>query len=201
MIDYIKGVISHRTPAYIVINVGGFGMRILTTTTSLEDFNVGDTATAYTELVVRDDSLTIVGFSTREELEAYLLLNLVTGVATKAALAILSSIPYNHLYQYIATQDTKQLQKAQGVGKKTAQRIVLELRDKVTPILTDLGDLDPISNSSTVTSSSADEDALSALISLGYTKSEANKLLSSVSGEELSVEEKIRAALRSVMQR
>ena len=159
----------------------------------------GDEITVFTEMIVREDDMSLYGFHNKESLEFFKLLTTVSGIGPKGAMGILGSMPLDQLRQAIALGDVKAISKAQGVGKKTAERLVVELKDKVgapdmdmeTGELAGYGDAAP-------DGSDARSEAISALISLGYARAEAFKAVSAVGDEGLTSEEYIKKALRSL---
>ncbi|MBE0449660.1 MAG: Holliday junction branch migration protein RuvA [Clostridia bacterium] len=195
MFDYIKGTLNHVESDFIVVENQGIGYKIATSTPSISDFSSpGEAVVVYTEMIVREDLIALVGFSTRDELHMFQLLTAVSGVGTKVAIGILSSIPFTQLAFIIGTGDIKALTSAHGVGKKTAERIVLELKDKVAK-LGHVG-LDSIDTPTLVGDQG---DALAALVTLGYTKSEAQGVIKSMDLAGMSVEDIIKSALRKLM--
>ncbi len=133
----VTGVLRHTEPNFAVIDCGGVGFQCMTTTYTLSKLPpVGKTATLYTYLNVREDALILFGFGDQEELHCFKLLISVTGVGPKAALAILSELSPARFALSVAAGDSKSITRAQGVGNKTAQRIVLELKDKLSANLT-----------------------------------------------------------------
>lgn len=150
-------------------------------------------------MIVREDSMTLCGFASAEEKEMFKLLTSVSGVGTKVALAILSSIAYSHLYRILIAGDINALMTANGVGKKTAQRMILELKDKVAKLeLSHLNELDGISSTSHVKNNHVDE-ACEALKSLGYQNNEISRALDLIEDKNTSVEALIKNALKHLM--
>ncbi|MDN5353185.1 MAG: holliday junction helicase RuvA, partial [Clostridiales bacterium] len=177
----------------------GIGYRILTSAQSAADFMIpGEMATVYTEMIVREDAISLVGFSTREERKMFNLLTSVSGVGTRVGINVLSSLPYERLGFLIASGDVKALTSAQGIGKKTAERIILELKDKI-------GSAEVTGGETTETSlnqgGSIQSDVTEALMTLGYTRSEAQAALSKLDLSHGSVEQAIRDALNRLMSR
>ncbi len=160
----------------------------------------GDEVQVFTEMIVREDDMSLYGFHNRESLEFFKLLTTVNGIGPKGAMGILGSMPLDQLRQAIALGDVKAVSKAQGVGKKTAERIVIELKDKVGSPDIDIstGELIGTGSESMPDGTDARSEAISALISLGYARSEAFKAVSSVGDEGLTSEEYIKKALRSL---
>ena len=128
MYEYIKGNMAYRALEYVVIENQGIGYKIMTSECTAKQCVVGTEVTLYTELVVREDYMGLCGFASKEELKVYQLLTSISGIGMKAALSVLSKIEYTDLTRAIMMGDVKSLQKAPGIGAKTAQRIVLELK-------------------------------------------------------------------------
>lgn len=197
MIEFIKGRLCHTGQDHVVVENNGMGYKIFTSSSSSSDFNtLGNEVIVYTEMIVREDSITLVGFSTKEELTMFRLLTSVSGIGTKVGIGILSSINYVSLSGIISSKDVKMLTNANGVGKKTAERIILELKDKV-------GESIHISPEHSVgihaIAGGNEADALEALITLGYTKSEATAVVKRIDCNSLGVEDIIRLALKELM--
>jgi Holliday junction DNA helicase RuvA len=189
MIALISGKVAARRVDHVVIDCGGVGYRLAVSAETLRHVPaVGQPATLHTHLVVRDDALLLYGFASEEERELFLLLLGVQAVGPKVALAVLSGGPPRELLRALAAGDTARLQAAPGVGKRTAERIVVELREKVEvthphdPITITRGD-DPRML------------ARDGLLELGYAPHEADELLAGVTGDR--AEDLIAAALRT----
>jgi Holliday junction DNA helicase RuvA len=198
MIAYIQGTVAEKTPTRVVIDVGGIGHEILIPISSYDQIGaIGSIAKLLTYLHVREDILQLFGFATSEEREMFLLLISISGIGPKSALGILSSIATKDLKHAIANENINLLTAVPGIGKKTAQRIVVELKEKVTKL--GVSSDAPSRFVSTGASQTADE-ALMALISLGYHKSVAEKAivkaLQETKDTEPSLQELIKAALR-----
>lgn len=192
MIYSLEGTVTHLEPGFAVVSCGGVGFKCLTTVRTVQKLHTGEKALLYTQLNVREDALDLFGFADERELACFKLLIAVTGVGPKAALSILSEASPEKLALYVASGDAKALTKAQGVGMKLAQRIVLELKDKVSAEATALG-----LESVPVSASGNAEEAVSALMVLGYSRSEAS-LAAARADASAPVEEIIRAALREL---
>ncbi|WP_432401264.1 Holliday junction branch migration protein RuvA [Wukongibacter sp. M2B1] len=196
MIDFIKGKIEHIGEDYLVIENNSIGYKVFTSAYTTSDLNgKSENAIVYTQMIVREDDIRLCGFSSRAELKVFDLLRTVKGVGTKVALGILSSIPYVQLVNILMSGDANSLTKAPGIGKKTAQRIILELKDKVNKT-DEFKAIDSISFDDTPAFiGSVNDEAVEALVSLGYSKAEAQNVLRSID-ENLSIEEKIKQALK-----
>ena len=188
MIALISGAVAVRRGDHVVVDCGGVGYRLAVSAETLKHVPaVGHDVVLHTHMVVRDDALALYGFATEEERDLFLLLLGVQSVGPKVALAVLSGAPPRELLSVVAAGDVGRLQAAPGVGKRTAERIVVELREKVGAVLPE--------DSITVTRG---DDPLTlareALVGLGYSASEVEHLLDGASG---STEELISHALRS----
>ena len=192
----ITGQVVYTDATSVAVSCGGVAFNCSATANTLKNIGtIGDTVTLYTYLNVREDALDMFGFYDKDELDCFKLLINVTGVGPKAALAILSQLTPNRLAVCVASGDTKAITAAQGVGAKLAQRVVLELKDKLKSYISSENreELAAIN----AASSSAGEEAVDALGMLGYTKTEA----ASADGrldQSLSSEELIKQALRLI---
>ena len=202
MIRYIKGTYTMQFDTGIVVETGsGIGFEIFVPQGSpIYKHQEGDEVTVFTEMIVREDDMSLYGFHNKESLEFFKLLTTVSGIGPKGAMGILGSMPLDQLRQAIALGDVKAISKAQGVGKKTAERLVVELKDKVGSPDMDMetGELMGYGEVLTPDGTDARSEAISALISLGYARAEAFKAVSSVGDEGLTSEEYIKKALRSL---
>lgn len=194
----LTGNIIYSDLNSVAVECSGVGFKCFTTMNTLRKIGGnGDKVTLYTHLNVREDALDLFGFADTYELDFFKLLISVSGVGPKAALAILSELDPDKLALCIASGDSKAITKAQGVGPKLAQRVVLELKDKVKGIThEDNGGYD-LAAAEAATSSAAGSEAVSALMVLGYTQSEAATAVGKLD-QSLSVEEMIKQALKSL---
>ncbi len=199
----MKGTVALMEPGLAVLDCGGVGYACKTTNYTLGGLQMGKPATLYTHLSVREDGVELYGFATKEEKRLFLQLISVSGVGPKAALSILSTTPPSQLALSIITEDVKTLMMAPGIGKKSAQRIVLELRDKLAK---EQGALPAASAGAAVSGDHLriPEDKVAeagaALAVLGYSQPEIQQALRGLDLESLSREEIIRAALKNRMQ-
>ena len=198
MIYSLTGQIAHIEPGVAVVDCGGVGFKCFTTANTLGRLKTGEKTTLYTHLNVREDALDLYGFYDAKELSCFRMLLSVSGVGPKAALAILSEATPEKFALYVASGDAKSLTRAQGVGTKLAQRIVLELKDKVSGEQAALGFKD--SEVGVTSASSNGEEAVNALLVLGYSRGEASLAVGRCDGS-LPVEEIIRQALRILASR
>jgi Holliday junction DNA helicase RuvA len=188
MIALISGRVAVRRSDHVVVDCGGVGYRLAVSTETLKHVpGIGTDVILHSHLVVRDDALALYGFATEEERDLFLMLLGVQTVGPKMALAVLSGAPPRDLLSAVAAGDVTRL-KAPGVGKRTAERIIVELREKVGTVLP--GDAITVARSDDPAS-----QAREALLGLGYSLAEIDELLDGARGE--STEELISHALRS----
>jgi len=197
MFYYISGKLALVEMSTAVIDCGGVGYKLTVSETTFSKIagHIGDNVTLYTYLSVREDAVELFGFNSKEELNAFKMLITVSGVGPKAAIAILSVMTPEKFAFAVSTGDSKAIARANGVGSKTAARVILELRDKISgqiAVDTDTGEV-----LQTSTSSSAASEALSALTVLGYSRTEAERALSGVD-LNASLENIITAALKKL---
>lgn len=198
MYDYVSGTVAHREDRFAVIDCGGVGYGVHTSTYTLSGLKQGQSAKLYTHLSVKEDGITLFGFGTREERTLFRQLISVSGVGPKAALSILSSTTPSHLALSIITGDLKPLTAAPGVGKKIAQRVVLELKDKLAR---EQGEsLEQYKAPAGGLSLPEDKsgEAAAALAVLGYSQGEIHAALKDVDMTDLRVEDIIKAALKKM---
>jgi holliday junction DNA helicase RuvA len=188
MIHRLRGVAAGRTPDGFVLDVGGVGYLLAATPGAVRAAEAGGEVTVETYLHVREDALQLYGFADPAERQLFLHLLTVAGIGPKVALAIVSGSPAAELRRAIVLQDSARFQAIPGVGKKTAERIVLELKEK-------LGAEEPVPISSAA-GTSMHATARDALVELGYTVSEAEQALAAVD-PDLPAEERVRLALRA----
>lgn len=200
MFYYVKGPVVHMAPYLAVVDCGGVGYACRTTNSTLARLKKGETATLYTHLNVREDAMELYGFATENELSCFQLLIGISGVGPKAALSILSSTTPEGLATSIITGDEKSLTVAPGIGKKIAQRIILELKDKLAK-----GQLSTSGGESyggtgvTVIPQNKASEAAAALAVLGYSQAEAAVALKNIDMEALALEEIIKQALKKMV--
>ena len=196
MFNYIKGQLAYKISGGIVIENNGIGYEIsIPDNSNMYKLNEGEKIEAFTTMIVREDDISLYGFDDKNCLYMFKKLMTVTGVGAKAALSILSSMPLDMLSQAIVFEDPIALTKANGIGKKTAQRIVLELKDKVE--VTAYKENPP---SIINTSEEIDErsEAVNGLMALGYSKAEALGAISKIQGDNLSTEDYIKQSLKKL---
>lgn len=196
MIDFIEGKVVSKAPGELVISAGGVGFLLLCSNATLAAAPAtGESWRCYSVLNVREDAMELFGFASRQERALFRRLLGVTGVGAKTALGILSAMSVRELSVAIVTGDVTALSRAPGVGKKTAQRIVLELKDKV-----EQGDISDASGATAapVPTGSAAQEAQAALQSLGYTAAEAARAVGLVRDQADTADKLIMLALRQM---
>lgn len=193
MYNYIRGKLDEATPAYAVVDCGGVGYLLEISVNTYSQIKDLDEVKLLVHEVVREDAHLLIGFYTEAERQMFRLLIGVNGVGAATARIMLSSLTVDELTRAILDQDVKRVQKVKGIGAKTAQRILLELRDKVDPFATGL----PAGSAGAASSGSNAEEALSALVMLGFPKTAAEKVLNKVCGANpgASVEDLIKLTL------
>lgn len=196
MIAYVKGVLAVVGQDSIIIDKGGIGININVPVSIISTLpSIGSEVKVFTYTYVREDAIALYGFMTMDDLDVFKLLINVNGVGTKTALGILSAITPNELRLAVISADYKTITNAPGIGKKSAERIVLELRDKVKMVIED--DSYIAVDSGDVAKSDSVNIALEALVSLGFSYGEAAKAVKQVNNyEEMDDESLIKAALK-----
>jgi holliday junction DNA helicase RuvA len=189
MIALVSGTVAVRRSDHVVIDCGGVGYRLAVSAETLRHVPaLGNSVSLHTHLIVRDDALALYGFATEEERDLFLMLLGVQSVGPKVAIAVLSGGPPRELLAALAAGDSARFQAVPGIGKRTAERIIVELRGKV-------GVAAPLGEISITRSNDPRSIARDGLIGLGYSAQEVDGLLDGVSGE--SPEDLIAAALRA----
>lgn len=200
MYEYIRGQFQGINKDYVVIELNNIGYKIFTSGNTISNMpKVSEEVLLYLEQIVREDFIGLYGFTTKEELEMFKLLLSINGVGAKAALSLLSISTVNNLKYAIMMGDEKHITRAPGIGKKTAQRIILELKDKLKPdeLVPEEGQLIEGIDDNTDYSFNINE-TLSALVALGYTEKEAQKALEKID-KTLSLENMIKESLKLLM--
>lgn len=201
MFYYVSGTVAHVEPYLAVIDCGGVGYACMTTNNTLAALKKGQRGRLYTFLNVAENAFGLYGFASQKELGSFKMLIGVSGVGPKAALAILSSTTPEALAMAVVTEDTKTLTAAPGIGKKIAQRIILELKDKLARESAATG-LDFSGGGAAAAApafSNKAADAAQALAVLGYTSAEVAQALKGVDVESLPLEEIIRQGLKKMV--
>lgn len=196
MIYNIKGELTYTDPQFIVVENSGIGFKCFTSLTTVKNLGkIGSTVNLYTYLSVKEDALDLFGFSTLEELNSFKLLITVSGVGPKAAVSVLSELSPEKLALAIASSDVKSITKANGVGRKTAERIVLELKDKTGSL--SQTDFSSAASAASIAEDSAAGEAVAALVALGFSQSDAAVTVGQMD-QSLSADEMIRLGLRQL---
>lgn len=190
MFYYLKGTVVHTFENFAVLDIGGIGFKIYSSLSSLSKITQNNNYIFYTYTNIREDAFDIYGFITQEELNFFEMLLSVSGVGPKAALAVLSALSPSGVATAVLTNDAKAISAAQGVGIKTAQRIILELQSKISG--EDL--LQNVSENDNFLNMSANNDAVAALMALGYNATEAKRAIAAAEPGK-TVEETITNAL------
>ena len=195
MISYIKGVIDTVEHDKVIIENNNMGYNVLMSQSATEVLGQGEEIKIYTYLHVKEDAMQLFGFLSKNELEMFKKLISVSGVGPKGGLAILSALPENNLQMAIISGDAKAIAKAQGIGAKTAQRIIIELTDKI-----DLEEMLEVSSEAISSDNSIQSDAIDALIALGYSKTESFNAVKKISiDENMDVEDILKLALKNII--
>jgi len=193
MIAQIKGRLIDKTPTYVVIDCGGVGYEIKISLNTFSQIGEGETCLLYIHFVVREDAQLLYGFKETSERELFRLLISVSGVGSATAMMILSSLSPNETKQAILNSDVNTLKSVKGIGAKSAERIIIDLRDKIAKV-------DSGTTISLPTNNTVKDEALSALVMLGFSKNPAEKALNKIisGGEDFTVEELIKRTLKSL---
>ncbi|HVS79375.1 MAG TPA: Holliday junction branch migration protein RuvA [Candidatus Paceibacterota bacterium] len=189
MISHLRGVVEQKGLNFAVLDVQGVGYRVFMTSGLLAELAIGEEAKIPTYLAVREDAMDLYGFRNQDELRFFELLISISGIGPKSALSILNITTLDSLRQAVASEDTTHLTRVSGIGRKTAERIVIELRGKLDgfefeAIATDTGSI------------KEEVDALEALKSLGYSQKESQEALKLVPKDIIGTGEKVKHALR-----
>ncbi|WP_397449379.1 Holliday junction branch migration protein RuvA [Pseudomonas sp. NA-150] len=202
MIGRLRGFLAEKQPPHLVLDVNGVGYELEVPMTTLYRLpHVGEPVTLHTHLVVREDAHLLYGFFEKRERELFRELIRLNGVGPKLALALMSGLEVDELVRCVQAQDTSALTRIPGVGKKTAERLLVELKDRFKAWETLPGTFHLVSDGPNAAPAvaTAENDAVSALISLGYKPQEASKAISAIKEKNLSSEDLIRRALKGMV--
>ncbi len=192
MIARITGILLEKKPPFLIIDVGGIGYEISAPMNTFFHLpNINEKITLYTHLIIREDAHTLFGFHSEADRSLFRALIKVNGVGPKLAITILSGIQPQEFIQYVNSQDAARLTAVPGIGKKTAERLIMEMKDA-------LSKWDTTVDSSILSSNQQENDAIDALVALGYKSKEAQKAINRVKNPDLSSEELIRHALKQM---
>lgn len=196
MIGFVEGIIEYIDVDKIVVNNNGVGYNVFMPASQIDTLNVDETVRVFTYLNVREDAMQLFGFLTRDDLEVFKLLITVNGIGPKGGLAVLSTITTDDLRVAVISEDAKAISKAPGIGAKTAQKVIIELKDKLN--LEDV--IEPKSDANfQVNDNNSMSEAVMALVALGYSQADAYRAVKSIDNiEELDVENVIKMALKKI---
>ena len=196
MIGFVEGIIEYIDVDKIVVNNNGVGYNVFMPASQIDTLNVDETVRVFTYLNVREDAMQLFGFLTRDDLEVFKLLITVNGIGPKGGLAVLSTITTDDLRVAVISEDAKAISKAPGIGAKTAQKVIIELKDKLN--LEDV--LVPkLDANFQVNDNNSMSEAVMALVALGYSQADAYRAVKSIDNiEELDVENVIKMALKKI---
>ena len=189
MYEYITGKVVNTKDDYVVLDNNGIGYKIYTSKNSLIDIVIGQNVTMYIHFSLREDGINLYGFTTEEELEMFNLLLLVSKIGPKVGLSILSSLTPNQIKLAIIKNDSSQFCNAPGVGKKTASRIILELKDRINKECIVINEEPELKNDEI-------EMAIHGIMSLGYSKGEVLKVIDKIDTRGMAAEDIIREVLK-----
>lgn len=194
MFAFLTGILEEKDNNIAVINCNGVGFELNVSDTTIYELpNIGEMATIYTYMAVREDAITLFGFATRDEKSAFLKLIGVSGVGGKMAIAILSAMPVADLIDAIVTENIKLLSSVKGLGKKTAERIVLELKNSFDDL-----QLSMLKPNNRVVATSAVEEAIDTLVAMGLTRFDATKFVKNVALVDDKAEDIVKKALKNM---
>ena len=196
MIGYLKGIVTHLFREHCFIDVHGVGYRVFVPASTMEKLTIGKETTVFTYMNVREDAILLYGFATQDEYDLFMLLISVNGVGPKVALGVLSAVNPDGFRLAVHQKNIKVLTKMPGIGKKTAERIVLELQDKIGPV--DDGAVADIAVPSTAASKGMMSEAVEALVGLGYSEQEILPVVEEKAGICQTVEQLIKEVLKAL---
>jgi len=198
MIYYLNGIAEDILDDAIIINVNGIGYMVRSSTKTLSNIHKNKDIKLYTNMIVNEKDIQLIGFLSSQDLEMFNMLTSVSGVGTKAALNIQASLTNSEIIMAVLTGDAGILAKAQGVGKKIASRITLELESKLKNHKIFESTISPQQNLNLGQASSVKQEAIDALLTLGYNKAEAIRAVMEVTLENMNTEQIIRTALKKL---
>ena len=194
MFAFISGIIEEKGNSIVVINSNGVGFELNVSDTTIYELpEVGEKAKIYTYMAVREDAITLFGFASMEEKSAFLKLINVSGIGGKMAIAMLSAMPVADLVDAILTENIKMLSSIKGLGKKTAERVVLELRNSFDDLQISM--LKPVKATA---NTSAMEETIDTLVAMGLTRFDATRIVKDIAKPDMKTEEMIKLALKNM---
>ncbi|HYF82729.1 MAG TPA: Holliday junction branch migration protein RuvA [Clostridia bacterium] len=191
MYEYLSGIVDYMGADYAVIDISGLGYRVFTSQNTMKSLKLGETSKIFTHLIVKEDDLVLYGFSTRDELSMFKLLISVSGVGPKAGASLLNQYKASDIAAAIISRDITKLTKAQGIGKKIAERIILELKDKIDTESA-IGGIEAFDGGDEVS------QVIEALVSLGYNYSIAATAVMKLKDTKKPIDILIKDALRQL---
>ena len=199
MIHFVRGKLEETGTDYVVLDNHGIGYLIYTPVSVLDELpEIGDTVRMYTYMYVREDQMTLYGFLTRDDLQIFKMLIGVSGIGPKGALGVLSTISPNQFRIAVMSGDSKAISKAPGIGQKTAQKLIIELKDKMK--LEDVFEEEEKASGSVSLDQNAQKEAMMALVSLGYSETEAFKALKKIdAAPDMNSEDLLKLALKQML--
>lgn len=198
MIGYVRGTVSHLAIDHCFVDVQGIGYRVFIAQSTRQKLSIGAVVSLFTYMYVREDALLLYGFYTQDEYNLFLQLMSITGIGPKVAMGILSAIDPQQFRIAISQKNIGILTKLPGIGKKTAERIILELKDKIG-IITEEDLIEEHVSSTNSLPSDAIDEVLQALLALGYSQGEILPIIKKIGKKGQSVEELLKLALREFM--
>lgn len=202
MFSYLKGYLTQKGQNFAVIEVSGIGFKVYTSATTLQSISASEEnspVTFYTYLYIKEGIMDLYGFSSQEELNMFELLISVSGVGAKGAIGVLSALTPSKLAVSLVTNDVASIKKASGIGPKTAQRIILELKDKIKNEELIASPQEKSAEDAEFSANDARSEAVSALMVLGYSKFEAERAVAKASPDLTDTEEIIKSALKALI--
>ena len=194
MFSFITGVVEQKENNIAIINCNGVGFELNVSDTTIYELpNTGELTTIHTYMAVREDAITLFGFATKEEKSAFLKLINVSGIGGKMAIAILSAMPVADLIEAIVTENIRLISTIKGLGKKTAERLVLELKNSFDDL-----QLSMLNPKNTPLSTSAIEEAIDTLIAMGLTRFDATQVVKNVATQDDTAEDIIKKSLKNL---
>lgn len=194
MFSFLTGILEEKGGNIAVINCNGVGFELNVSDTTIYELpNVGEMSTIYTYMAVREDAITLFGFASREEKSAFLKLTSVSGIGGKMAIAILSAMPVADLIEAIVTENIRLLASIKGLGKKTAERLIVDLKNSFDDL-----QLSMLSPRNTAVHTSAIEEAIDTLVAMGLTRFDATQVVKNVATTDDSAEEIIKKSLKNL---
>ncbi len=199
MIGYIKGIIEEIGLDFVIVDNNGIGYKLNVSSNTISRTHKGEEIKIFSKMIVREDDISLCGFHSKEEMEMFELLTSVSKIGTKVGLSILSFETPSNLRRYIANSDIASLSKAPGVGKKTAERMVLELKDKIGKISIDDTDTISVDEINLNSEDQVETGSIEALLALGYTRQEAQSAVSFVKQPGMQIEDVVKKSLEYIM--